>query len=125
MTLARQVEDTKDDSRRRQDAAATVIAQHKDRIAHLEADHKLAIEIAKQKADDAERDLVEVKRTADEVRAELDRRLCETADPSIAERDEKIHDLEASVRSLTTRANTISARYKEGDLVSCIYYVSF
>jgi len=82
-----------------------------------------------QRADNAERNLATTTRVVDELRAEFDQKLSETADPSIAQKDEEICDLQAQLRdqeniiqALKERANTISARYKVGDLVRIIFY---
>jgi hypothetical protein len=78
-----------------------------------------------QRADNAERNST---RVVDELRAELDQKLSETADPSIAQKDEEICNLQAQLReqenanhAMKERANTISARYKVGDLVRIVF----
>lgn len=127
--LLSQIEETKEDSRRRQDAAATVIAQHKDHISQQEADHTRVMQTIRERADTAERNLGTATRATEELRAELDQKLSETADPSIAQKDQEICDLQAQLREQENvnhvtkeRANTISARYKVGDLVRIMFH---
>lgn len=55
--LVTQVEEIREDSKRRQEAAATTIRQRKDCIAQQDAAHALAIYTIRERADNAERNL--------------------------------------------------------------------
>lgn len=82
-----------------------------------------------QRADNAESDLAAATRIAEGLRAELAHKISEAPDPSIAQKAEEISGLRAQLRSQENinqaekeRANTLSARYKVGDLVRIIFH---
>jgi cell division septum initiation protein DivIVA len=115
------------DSKHRQELDAAVIAKYQDQLSRQESNNHRTIQTLERRADAAERNLTEANRSAEVLRAEINKKTLETAIPSAAHKE--IGVLEARLqeqltlfKSLTQRASTIETRYKEGDLASSFFF---
>jgi hypothetical protein len=117
----------KADLKHRQESEAAIITKYQDQLSRQESDSKRTIQLLERRADEAERNLAEANRSAEDFRAEISRKSLETKIPSTAHEEEisaleaRLREQEESVKSLTLRANTVGERYKKGDLVSSTF----
>jgi len=117
---------SKADSKRSQESDAAVIAKYQDQLSRQESDSKRMIQILEQRADAADHNLADANRSAQALRAELSKKSLEMEVPPAAHKEQtdalqaRLREQEALVDSLSQRANAISTRYKEGNLVSNI-----
>jgi hypothetical protein len=108
----------------RQESEAAILAKHQAQLSRQDVDNKRIIQMLEQRAEAAERNLADANAAAQQFRSEIGRKSLEMKIPTIAHK-EQIDALEAKLReqnvlfdSLKQRADTISKRYKEGNLVS-------
>jgi len=108
----------------RQESEAAILTKHQAQLSRQEADSKRMVQILEQRAEAVERNLADANAAAQQLRSEIGRKSLEMRIPSAAHK-EQIDALEAKLReqdvlldSLKQRADTISKRYKEGNLVS-------
>ncbi|KIM90094.1 hypothetical protein PILCRDRAFT_171861 [Piloderma croceum F 1598] len=106
----------------RQESEAAILANHQAQLSRQDADNKHIVQILEQRAEAAERNLADANAAAQQLRSEIGRKSLEMMIPSVAHK-EQIDALEAKLReqdvlfdSLKQRADTISKRYKEGNL---------
>jgi hypothetical protein len=108
----------------RQELEVATFAKHQDQLLRQETDNKYVAQMLELRAQAAERNFADAHASAQQLRAEIGEQSLAMSIPS-ATHKEQIDALEARLRekdvllvSLRQRADTISERYKEGDLVS-------
>lgn len=115
------------DSKHRQELDAAVIAKYQDQLSRQESNNHRTIQTLERRADTAERNLIEANRSAEVLRADINKKALETEIPTAAHKEEigvleaRLQEQFTLVKSLTRRASTIETRYKEGDLASCFF----
>ena len=108
----------------RQESEAAILAKHQAQFSRQDADNKRMVQILEQRAEAAERNLADANAAAHQLRSEIGRKSLEIRIPSVAHKEQidaleaKLREKDVSFDSLKQRADSISKRYKEGDLVS-------
>jgi predicted RNase H-like nuclease (RuvC/YqgF family) len=108
----------------RQESEAAMLTKHQAQLSRQEADNKRIVQILEQRAEAVERNLADANAAAQQLRSEIGRKSLEMRIPSVAHKEQidalevKLREQDVLLDSLKQRADTISKRYKEGNLVS-------